>query len=136
MVLFDSQNTAVHYPPCVPTADRLLLNKKGVFSQLKFPSLCLGFLDIGMWVLAMASLLLCSWGEMTRCDRLEEKGSWDSKVTNIMGKLHLEIFAVWTMHSHMISKGPTIASKYQCISTLVHCYMFQRFKVPSSGSSV
>jgi hypothetical protein len=45
-------------------------------------------------------------------------------------------FAVWTMHSHMINKGPTHASKYQCISTLVHCYMFRRFKASSSGSSV
>jgi hypothetical protein len=36
----------------------------------------------------------------------------------------------------MINKGPTNTSKYQCISTLVHCYMFRRFKAPSSGSSV
>jgi hypothetical protein len=28
-------------------------------------------------------------------------------------------FAVWTMHSHMIHKGPTNASNYQCVSTLV-----------------
>jgi hypothetical protein len=37
---------------------------------------------------------------------------------------------------NVISKGPTNASKYQCISTLVHCYMVQCFKEPSSGSSM
>jgi hypothetical protein len=37
------------------------------------------------------------------------------------------------MHSYMIHKVPTNASKYQCISTLVHSYLFQRFKAPSSG---
>jgi hypothetical protein len=48
------------------------------------------------------------------------------------------VFAVWNMNSHMINIGPTNASKYQCItrSTLVHFYMFRRFKAPSSGSSV
>jgi hypothetical protein len=40
------------------------------------------------------------------------------------------------MQSHMVHKGPKNASKYQCISTLVYCHMFQRFKTPSSGSSV
>jgi hypothetical protein len=37
---------------------------------------------------------------------------------------------------HMINKGPTNTSKYQCISTSVHCYMFQLIKVPSSGSTM
>jgi hypothetical protein len=45
-------------------------------------------------------------------------------------------FAVWTMHSHTINEGPANASKYLRISTLVHCYMFRRFKAPSSGSSM
>jgi hypothetical protein len=46
------------------------------------------------------------------------------------------VFAIWTMHSHMINKEPTNASKYECIIILIHCYMFRRFKASSSGSSV
>jgi hypothetical protein len=48
--------------------------------------------------------------------------------------ISIVFFAVRTMHAHVINKGPINASKYQCISTLVHCYMFQRFNAPSSGS--
>jgi hypothetical protein len=36
----------------------------------------------------------------------------------------------------VINEGPTTASKYQCIRTLVHSYMFQRFNAPISGISV
>jgi hypothetical protein len=52
--------------------------------------------------------------------------------TYLLPSLFLKIlhydFAIWTVHYHTTNKRPTNASKYQCISTLSHSYMFRRIR--------
>jgi hypothetical protein len=62
-------------------------------------------------------------------DRISNVGFSHRWLVSLTSGKEFCFFGVLTMHSHVINKEPTNASKYQCISTSVHSYM------PSSCSA-